>query len=625
MDSEQPHVEDQISLSKYSKRVILETILGRPDGGVGLIGRRIVVGGWVKSSREFRKEPEVQAPEALGPKDVSCVEVLQSRLPFFRSIIKVFGGDHHRMRDKLDTIIPKPPQPSISILQISDGSCVSSLRVLVDSALASPSHVMPTGTCILAEGIVQKPSLQDKEIIELKAEKILHVGLVDQDRYPLSKKRLPLELLRDSTHFRPRTTTVASVMRIRNALTQATNTFFHENRFLYVQVPIITTTDSEGSSKIFQVTTLPAKQKADDQSAATDDFEGVKLEIIKATIKEKSKQVEQLKRSDSNKEAVAAAIQDLKKTTELASQLEAKQKQKSGKHSVQTNNFSEDFFSCKTYLTVSGRLHLESYASALGNVYSFGPRFHANKFDSRSFWPRCGWLSLKWLFLNLSSDVSIENFYTFLMQFQDSMECAIDFLKFICKWILENCTEDLKFVSKRVDKLVVDRLQLIVTGPFEKISYTEAVEVLNKVTERKFETKVEWGASLNEEHESYLTEEIYKKPLIIYNHPKELKPFNVRLNDDGKTAAAFDIIVPKVGALIRGSQSEERFNMLSTRIKELGLEKKQYEWYLDLRKHGSVRCCGFSFLFDPLVLYATGLNDVRDAVPFPRSFGKANN
>ncbi|KAK6141879.1 hypothetical protein DH2020_024376 [Rehmannia glutinosa] len=551
MESEQPHVEDQISLSKYSKRVILETILGRPDGGVGLIGRRIVVGGWVKSSREFRKEPAVQAPEALGPKDV-----------------------------------------------------------LVDSALASPSHVMPTGTCILAEGILQKPSLQDKEIIELKAEKILHVGLVDQDRYPLSKKRLPLELLRDSTHFRPRTTTVASVMRIRNALTQATNTFFQENRFLYVQVPIITTTDSQGSSEIFQVTTLLAKQKADDQSG-TDDFEGIKLEIIKATIKEKSKQIEQLKRSDSNKEAVAAAIQDLKKTTELASQLEAKQKQKSGKHSIQTDkiNFSEDFFSCKTYLTVSGRLHLESYASALGNVYSFGPRFHANKFDSKKY------LAEMWM-------VELEMAFS---ELEDSMECAIDFLKFICKWILENCTEDLKFVSKRVDKLVVDRLQLIVTGPFEKISYTEAVETLKQVTERKFETKVEWGVSLNEEHESYLTDEVYRKPLIIYNHPKELKPFNIRLNDDGKTAAAFDVIVPKVGALIRGSQSEERINMLSTRIKELGLEKKQYEWYLDLRKHGSVRCCGFSFLFDPLVLYATGLNDVRDAVPFPRSFGKANN
>ncbi|GFP89472.1 asparagine--tRNA ligase cytoplasmic 2 [Phtheirospermum japonicum] len=402
-------------------------------------------------------------------------------------------------------------------------------------------------------------------------------------------------------------------MRIRNALTQATHNFFQENGFLYVQIPIITTTNCEGSTQnIFQVTTLldQHKQIKKDDQTPDDDFEGVKLGIIKSSIQEKSKQIEELKRNDSNKEALAAAIHDLKKTTELASQLEAKQKRKSAKKSTEMNEFkfSEDFFSSKTYLTGCGRMHLESYASALGNVYSFGPRFHAKRSDSKKL------LAEMWL-------AELEMAFS---EMQDSMECAIDFLKFICKWILENCTDDLKFVSKRIDKLVVNHLQLIVTGPFEKVSYTEGVKVLKQVTEKKFETKVEWGVPLNEEHESYLADEIYKKPLIIYNHPKELKPFNVRLNDDGKTIASFDIIVPKVGTLIRGSQSEERLNMLTTRIKESGLEKKQYEWYLDLRKHGNVKCCGFSFMFDPLVLYATGLNDVRDAVPFPRSFGKAN-
>ncbi|KAL0459961.1 UNVERIFIED_CONTAM: Asparagine--tRNA ligase, cytoplasmic 2 [Sesamum latifolium] len=605
MASEQAPVEAPLALSKYSKRVILKTILDRPDGGVGLIGQRVVVGGWVRSSREFRKEPVAPAPDVGGPKDVSCVEVLQSRLPFFKSIIKVFGGEY-RIREKLDTILPKPPQPSISILLISDGSGVSSLQVLIDSSLAPPSLVMPTGTCVLVEGILQKPSLQGKETIELKADKILHIGTVDQDRYPLSKKRLPLESLRDSAHFRPRTTTVASVMRIRSALTQATHTFFQENGFLYVQVPVITTTDCEGFGENFQVTTLLGK----DQSSV-DDNGGVKLETIKASIKEKSKQVEELKRSESNKEALAAAIQDLKKTTELVSQLEAKQKEKSGKSYTQSNrvDFSQDFFSCKTYLTVSGRLHLESYASALGKVYSFGPRFHAHRSDSKKL------LAEMWM-------VELEIAFS---ELEDSMECATDFLRFICKWILENCTEDLKFISKRVDKLVPDRLQFIATGPFEKISYTQAVDVLKQANERKFQTKVEWGVSLNEEHESYLTDEIYKKPLIIYDHPKQLKPFYVRLNADGKTVAAFDVIVPKVGTLIRGSQNEERYNTLNARIKESGLEKQQYEWYLDLRRHGAVKCSGFSFLFDPLVLYATGLNDVRDAVPFPRSFGKANN
>ncbi|PIN20947.1 Asparaginyl-tRNA synthetase [Handroanthus impetiginosus] len=592
-DGQAPIEAPVLPLSKYSKRVLLKMILGRSDGGLGLMGQKVVVGGWVKSSREFR-----MAPEVVEPKE-SCLE---TKLTFFQSILIVFIGEH-RGRDKLDAILPKPPQRSISILQVGDGSCASNLQVIVESYLAPPSEVMPTGTCILAEGLLQKPSLQGKGTIELKAEKILHIGLVEMDSYPLSKKSLPLELLRDSAHFRPRTTTVASVMRIRSALTQAIHAFFQENGFFHVQVPIITTTDCEGLGKNFQVTTLLDEEKLEDQTIVED----VRLENIKASIKEKSEKVEELKRSPSNKEALAAAIQDLKKASDLVSHLEAKQKAKSGKSAKV--DFSEDFFSCKTYLTASGRLHLESFASALGNVYSFGPRFNATKSNSKKL------LAEMWI-LDLEMAFS---------QLEDSMECASDFLKFICKWMLENCEEDLKFVAKRIDKLVVHRLRLIATDSFEKISYTEAVEVLKQITERKFEKEVQWGSPFGEEHESYLTDEIYKKPLIIYNHPKELAPFYVHLNDDGKTAAAFDVIVPKVGSLIRGGQNEERLNILSTRIEELGLEKQQYEWYLDLRRHGAVRSSGFSFFFDPLILYATGLNDARDAVPFPRSFGKANN
>ncbi|CAA0836032.1 Asparagine--tRNA ligase- cytoplasmic 2 [Striga hermonthica] len=608
MASEQSPDEARVGHFKYSKRAVLKTIVGRSDNGLGVIGRRVVVGGWVRSSREFKKDEPKPAPgpkSGLEPKDITCVEVLQTRMPFLRSIIKAFGGD--RARDKLDNAItlPKPPRPSISILAISDGSCVASLRVVVDSDLAPPSQVMPTGTCIFVEGVLQSPSLQDKEVIELKADKILHIGTVDMDRYPLSRKRLPLESLRDCAHFRPRTTTVASVMRIRNALTQATHRFFQENGFLHVQVPIITNTNCWGSKNenTFHVTTLLDRTEKTDDQNSVDDFETVKLEIIKSSIQEKARKIEELKRSNSNKEALAAAIHDLKKTNELALQLEAKQRSKIGKSSHRTSRASN--LPC---LTVSGRMHLESYASALGNVYDFGPRFVAKRPDSKKLLAEMWMAELEMAFSEL----------------KDSMDCAIDFLKFVCKWILDNCSEDLKFVAKRVDKLIVDRLQSIVTCPFEKISYTEAVNFLKQVSERKFETEVEWGVFLSEEHESYLTDEIYKKPLVIYNHPKELKPFNVRINDDGKTAASFDIILPKVGTLIRGSQTEERFNMLITRIKEFGSDsRKHYEWYLELRKHGHVECSGFSFVFDPLVMYATGINDVRDIVPFPRSFSIA--
>ncbi|XP_004247051.1 asparagine--tRNA ligase, cytoplasmic 2 [Solanum lycopersicum] len=609
MDSEQAPV---IECLKYSKRVMLKTILRRSDGGVGLIGQRVVIGGWVKSSREIRLiQPvtphSVPAQEVVSTKDVTCSEVLQSRIPLLRSIMKVFGAGEYRVREKINVVCQ--PQPSVSILQVSDGSCVASLQVLVESALATPCQVMATGTCLLIEGMLQQPSLQGKHIIELHTEKILHLGLVDQSNYPLSKKRLPLESLRDCSHFRPRTTTVASIMQIHNALTWATHRFFQDQGFLHVQLPILTSTDSEGFSEKFVVTTLLNKGKNYDQISSTENAV-VSVEAIRASIKEKYKKVEELNRTNSNKEALFAAQQDLKKTQELVSQLETRQKANSGV-TIETRkfDFTKDFFARQTHLTVSGRLHLESQACGLGNVYSFGPRFQAVKSESKKS------LAETWM-------VDVEMAFS---ELEDAMECAIDFLKFVCKRISEGCMEDLQFILKRIDKKVMERLQLTLSSSFERISYAEAIEVLRHAAGKRFQGKIEFGVSLTEEHESYLVDEIYKKPVIIYNHPKGLGPFYVHLNDDGMTVATFDVVLPKVGTVIRGSQSEERFNMLSSRMEELGLQKQQYEWYLDLRRHGSVKTSGFSLMLEPLVLYATGLNDVKDVVPFPRSFGRANN
>ncbi|KAH7838969.1 hypothetical protein Vadar_033251 [Vaccinium darrowii] len=613
MASEQAATKTLVPLSKYSKRVILKTVL---EGGIGFVGQRIVIGGWVKSSNEVRKEPlPPPAPVAGGApqvaKDVSCVEILQTRIPFFRSIMKALGGNHP-VREKLESAIENlPPPPSVAVLQVSDGSCVASLQVLVDSSIASPIQIMATGTCILVEGTVQQPAVKGKHAIELKVEKIMHVGTVVQDKYPLSKKRLPLDMLRDFPHFRPRTTTVASITRIRHSLTQATHTFFMNNGFLYVDMPIITTTDCEGFSDKFQVTTLLGKE-IKKEVVTMDDTGGVSLENIKASINEKSKQVEELKRTESNREALVAALQDLRKTNELAAQVEAREKSKSGT-SIKTEKlkveFSEDFFSRQTFLTASGRLHLESYACSLGNVYSFGPRFRAQKLESKKQ------VAEMWM-------IELEIAFS---QLEDAMSCADDFLKFVSKWALENCSEDLKFLSKRVDQTIVDRLQLLTSTSFQRISYTEAVEVLKQVKDKKFEAKLELGMPLTEEHESYLADESYKKPVIIHSYPKELQPFYVRLNDDGKTVAAFDVVLPKAGKLIRASQNEERFSVLTTRINESGLPKEQYEWYLDLRRHGTVIHSGFGLSFDLLVVYATGLIDVREVIPFPRSHGKATN
>ncbi|XP_022727849.1 asparagine--tRNA ligase, cytoplasmic 2-like [Durio zibethinus] len=624
MESEEPKVTSSpLMPSMYSNRVMLKTILELEDsdGEMGLVGKTVVVGGWVKSSKEVKKEPMPSPPVAAGAlpatrrhKDASCVEVLKSRIPFFRTIIRVLGGSASSpaVREKLESLIPKPPPASTFFLQINDGSCLSNLQVVIDSAVVpvSAGQILPTGTFILAQGVLEKPSARGKQTIELKVEKMLHVGTVEEDKYPLSRKRLPLDSLRDCAHIRPRTTTVASVTQIRSALNFATHTFFQNHGFLHVQVPIITTTDTEGFSEKFQATTLLGKTSKKEEEVGVSHADRVGLETVKAAIKKKSSLVEQLKRSDNNREALVVALQDLQKTNELAEQIEAREKFKPiTAVKPDLEHLNEDFFGRQSYLTVSGRLHLESYACALGYVYSFGPRFRADKTVSAKH------LAEMWI-------VDVEMAFS---QLEDAIKCAEDVFKFLCGWILDKCSEDMKFVSKRIDNTVTHRLEYMISSSYEKISYREAVEILRKVTDEAFETQLQWGIPLTAEHLSYLADEHYRRPVIIYDYPKAVKPFYVRLNDDGNTVAAFEMVVPKIGAVITGSQNEERFDMLNTRIKEFDLSRDQYEWYLDLRRHGTVKHSGFSLGFDLMVLLATGLTDVRDVIPFPRSHGKANN
>uniref|UniRef100_A0A7N0TQ61 asparagine--tRNA ligase n=1 Tax=Kalanchoe fedtschenkoi TaxID=63787 RepID=A0A7N0TQ61_KALFE len=603
--------------ARYSKKVHLRSILCREDGGVGLVGEEVVIGGWVKSAKEIKKEHESVEPlkpgkmemdfgvGKTGGKDVSCVEIFQGKIPFLKSLLRVFGGASEAVREH---VVHKPPTPSLVMLQISDGSCVGSLQVLVDSSIIPPSQVMPTGTCILATGILKKPLLQGKYVIEMTVEKILHVGPVDENTYPLSKKRLQVDALREFCHIRPRTTTVASVMRIRNALSFATHTFLQNNGFLSVDTPIITTIDGERVSKRLRVTTLYEKVPKMEESTAgvAEDFS---LDAVKAAIKEKSSLVEELKRTRSNEEALAAAFHDLKKTKELAAQLEAREKTKLGsmlKREEARN--SEDFFSSESHLTVSGSLHLESYSCALGNVYSFGPRFQAHETESRKQVAEMWMVETELAFSDL----------------EDAITCADDYLTHLCKTVLEKSAEDMTFVTKRIDKTIMDCLQAMTSASLEKLTYTQAVDLLNKIGDTKQQAQIKWGAALTEEHMSCLVDEIFKRPVVIFNYPKEVKPFYVRLNDDGKTVAAFQLAVPKIGTLISGSQKEERLDQLNARIRELRLPREKYDWYLDLRRHGTVQHSGFSFRFDLMVLLATGLHDVRDVIPFPRTQGRIN-
>ncbi|KAA3459256.1 asparagine--tRNA ligase, cytoplasmic 2-like [Gossypium australe] len=627
MESQEPKVTG--SPLMYSNRVTLKTILESSDGEMVLVGETVVVGGWVKSSKEVKKHPVTLPPCASDTDHASperqgltCLEILESRIPCFRTIIKILCGpaSSPAVREKLESLVPKPTPPSTFFLQINDGSCASCLQVVIDSTIApvSAGQILPTGTCILAQGVLEKLSANEKQIIQLKAEKILHVGTVEQDKYPLSRKRLPLDSLREYPHIRPRTTMVSSITRIRSTLDFATHTFFQKYGFLHVQVPIITATDTEGFSEKFQVTTLLEKTSKEEEPVGVSDADVVTLETVKAAIKEKSGVVEQLKRSDSNRESLIVAVQDLQKTNELARQIEAREKSKPVTAvKPDSLNFNDDFFGRPSYLTVSGRFHLESYACAIGNVYSFGPRFQADKTVSSKHVAEMWTVEVEMAFSQLGVRLCI-------LKAHDAMKCAEDYFKFLCKWILDNCPEDMKFVSKRIDKTITHRLEYMTTSSYDKISYREAVEILRKVPDKAFETQLQWGVPLTAEHLSYLADDHYKKPVIIYDYPKAVKPFYVRLNEDGKTVAAFELVVPKIGTVITGSQNEESFNVLNTRITEFDLSRDQYEWYLDLRRHGTVKHSGFSLRFDLMVLLTTGLIDVRDVIPFPRSHGKAN-
>ncbi|KAM0947041.1 putative asparagine--tRNA ligase [Dioscorea sansibarensis] len=628
LTSHQPH-RHSVERFKYSNRVVIKSILGRPDGGRGLAGERVVVGGWVKL---FKEKPNKDASQAPTPApvstpavvsvahDLTCAEVLMSRMRVLRTLARIFG------KEVSSTPPPPPPPkqpeitektpvvavPTVAYLLVNDGSCVANLLVVVDSNMVHLVQVMAIGVSILVEGVLNQQSEPGKQVVELKAEKILHVGVVDSKNYPLAKAKISLESIRPFPHLRVRTTTVASITRMRSDVSHATHKFFQNMGFICVHMPIITTTGFKDHSRMFQVTTLFNRTDDKGKLSTVSDRENISLEVVKGAIREKSMRVDELKRSDSNKEVLLAALGDLQKANELALQLEEQWRSAY----VAKMDFTKDFFSCEAYLSVSTRLHLESYACGLSSVYAVGPVFQANDSPSKKQLAEMWIVEVELAFAELGDILNL--------CLQDTMNCAEEFLKFLCQSILDNCLDDLKFLSKRVDKSCITRLQSLVSSAFARISYTEALENLEKATDKTFKTKVEWGINLSDEHERYLVDEIYKQPIIVYDYPKELKPFYVHVKDDGKTVSAFDIIAPKGGVLVRGSRKEERLDMITSRIQELGLPKEQYDWYLDLQRHGTVKHSGFSLAIEDLIMFAVGLEDIKDAIPFPRSCGYIN-
>ncbi|KAL8093681.1 asparagine--tRNA ligase, cytoplasmic 1-like [Apium graveolens] len=550
-------LSDPVLKAQFSQRVLIKSILSRPDGGAGLAGQTVKIGGWVKTGRKANKD-------------------------------------------------------EFAFLEVNDGSCPANLQVIIYATISPLDQLVSTGASVHVEGkLYVPPEGKNKQKIELKVDKVIHVGPVDSAKYPIPKTKLTLEFLRDHVHLRARTNTIASIARIRDELAYATHTFFRKHGFRYVHTPIISTSDCEGAGEMFQVTTLFSDtEKLEKELITHPPPSQADLEAASVLVKDKGGIVAQLKSAKASKSEISAAVSELTKAKESFSKLEERSKLKPGFPKKDGKvDYSQDFFARQAFLTVSGQLQVETYACALSSVYTFGPTFRAEHSHTTRH------LAEFWM---VEPEIAFADL-------EDDMKCAEAYVKFMCQWLLDNCLDDMKFMVEKYDKGAIDRLKMVASTGFVRLSYTEAITILEEVAKEKvFENKVEWGVDLASEHERYLTEVKFKSPVIVYNYPKGIKAFYMKVNTDNKTVAAMDVLVPKVGELIGGSQREERYEVIKERILEMGLPLDPYQWYLDLRRFGTVKHSGFGLGFERMILFATGLENIRDVIPFPRYPGRAD-
>ena len=427
----------------------------------------------------------------------------------------------------------------ITFIELNDGSRFKSIQLVVDAGVVPDETLkqVTTGSSVAATGfLVQSPA--KGQAVELKVTSIHVYGTADPATYPLQKKGHTLEFLREISHLRVRSNTFGAAFRVRNALTHAIHTFFQERDFIYVQTPIITTSDCEGAGQMFSVTTLNLQQTARTPEGKVD--------------------------------------------------------------------WQQDFFGKPAYLTVSGQLEGEIFALAFSKVYTFGPTFRAENSNT----PR-----------HLAEFWMIEPEMAFY-ELPDNMQLAEEFLKYTIRYVLDHCREDLEFFNQFIEKSVIATLEHVAESNFGHITYTDAVQELEK-SGRTWEFPVKWGNDLQTEHERFLSEEVFKKPVIVTDYPKDIKAFYMRVNDDDKTVRAMDVLVPRVGEIIGGSQREDRHDVLLQRLHDVGLDERAYWWYFDLRRFGSVPHSGFGLGLERMMMYLTGLKNIRDVIPFPRTPGNA--
>lgn len=435
-----------------------------------------------------------------------------------------------------------------SFLELNDGSCLKSVQVVADASLPEYKSVvleLNTGAAAEVCGILAASPGKDQSV-EIKAVSVQLIGSCPAEGYPLQKKRHSLEFLRTIAHLRPRTNLFGAAFRVRSAAAFAIHKFFQEHGFVYLNTPIITTSDCEGAGKMFQVSTLDVANPPRVESG------------------------------------------------------------NAGGASAGKVDYSQDFFGREAFLTVSGQLEAETFACALGNVYTFGPTFRAENSNTPRHLAEFWMIEPEMAFCDLKGD----------------SELAEDFIRSVIRHVLEHCASDMEFFDQWVEKGLIKSLESVVNADFARITYTEAIEALQK-SGKTFEFPIHWGSDIQTEHERYLTEEYVGRPVFVMNYPKEIKAFYMRLDEGEKTVSAMDLLVPRLGEIIGGSQREEREEVLLRRIRECNLPEAAYHWYLDLRRFGSVPHAGFGLGFERLVMYVTGISNIRDVIPFPRTPGNA--
>ncbi|MDQ6528986.1 asparagine--tRNA ligase [Flavobacterium sp. LHD-85] len=446
-------------------------------------------------------------------------------------------------------------------IALNDGSTINNIQCVVDFE-NTPEETLKritTGAAVSVIGTLVESKGAGQKY-EIQVNKLEILGDSDAEKFPMQPKKHSLEFLRENAHLRVRTNAFGAIMRVRSVLSYAVHKYFQDKGFVYVNTPIITGADAEGAGEMFQVTSLPLDNLPKNEEGNID--------------------------------------------------------------------FKKDFFGKHTNLTVSGQLEGETFAMALGQIYTFGPTFRAENSNTSRH------LAEFWM---IEPEVAFNDL-------DDNMDLAEDFIQYVIKYALDNCKDDLKFLegrlleeekskpqAERSEMALLEKLNFVLENNFKRVSYTEAIDILRDSTpnkKKKFQYLInEWGADLQSEHERFLVEKHFKCPVILFDYPANIKAFYMRLNDNTEpgreTVRAMDILFPGIGEIVGGSEREERYDVLVEKMEKLGIDKEELYWYLDTRRFGSATHAGFGLGFERLVLFVTGMTNIRDVIPFPRTPGSA--